>query len=100
MNQPEGFEKGENKVCLLKKSLYGLKQSPRMWYLKFDEFLIRYGFIRNRYDNCVYILKRKKECVLYLLLYVDDILIASANKEEIRQLKESLNTKFEMNDLG
>ena len=41
MNQPEGFEEGENKVCLLKKYLYGLKQSPRMWYLKFDEFLIR-----------------------------------------------------------
>jgi len=90
MNQPEGFEEGENKVCLLKKSLYGLKQSPRMWYLKFDEFLIRYGFIRNRYNDCVYILKRKKVCVLYLLLYVDDILIASADKEEIRQLKESL----------
>jgi len=90
MNQPEGFEEGENKVCLLKKSLYGLKQSPRMWYLKFDEFLIRYDFIRNRYNDCVYILKRKKVCVLYLLLYVDDILIASADKEEIRQLKESL----------
>ena len=92
MNQPEGFEEGENKVCLLKKSLYGLKQSPRMWYLKFDEFLIRYGFIRNKYDSCVYILKKGEVCVLYLLLYVDDILIASANKEEIRQLKESLNT--------
>lgn len=100
MNQPKGFEEGENKVCLLKKSLYGLKQSPRMWYLKFDEFLIRYGFIRNRYDNYVYILKNEKVCVLYLLLYVDDILIASANKEEIRKLKESLNTEFEMKDLG
>jgi len=58
MNQPKGFEEGENKVCMLKKSLYGLKQSPQMWYLKFDEFLIRYGFIRNRYDSCVYILKK------------------------------------------
>ena len=85
-------------MCLLKKSLYGLKQSPRMWYLKFDEFLIRYGFIRNRYDSYVYILKKGKVCVLYLLLYVDDILIASADKEEIRILKESLNTKFEMKD--
>ena len=71
-----------------------------MWYLKFDEFLIRYGFIRNKYGTCVYILKKGKVCVLYLLLYVDDILIASANKEEIRKLKESLNTKFEMKDLG
>ena len=71
-----------------------------MWYLKFDEFLIRYGFIRNRYDSCVYILKKGKVCVLYLLLYMDDILIASANKEEIGKLKESLNTKFEMKDLG
>ena len=87
-------------MCLLKKSLYGLKQSPRMWYLKFDEFLIRYGFIRNSYDSYVYILKKGKVCVLYLLVYVDDILIASANKEEIRQLKENLNTKFEMKDLG
>ena len=49
-------------MCLLKKSLYGLKQSPQMWYLKFDEYLIRYGFISNRYDNCVYILKMGKIC--------------------------------------
>ena len=69
MNQPEGFEEGENKVCLLKKSLYGLKQSPRMWYLKFDEFLIRYGFIRNIYDSCVYILKKGK-CVFFTFSYM------------------------------
>ena len=99
MNQPKGFEEGENKVCLFKKSMYGLKQSPQMWYL-IDDFLIRYGFIRNRNDSYVYILKMKKICVLYLLVYVDDILRESANKEEIRQLKESLNTKFEMKDLG
>jgi len=60
MNQPEGFEEGENKVYLLKKSMYGLKINPRMWYLKFDEFLIRYGFIRNIYDSCLYILKKRK----------------------------------------
>lgn len=48
MSQPEGFiEEGiEGKVCLLKKSLYGLKQSPRQWYLRFDDFMITHGYLR------------------------------------------------------
>ncbi|GJT13377.1 retrotransposon protein, putative, ty1-copia subclass [Tanacetum coccineum] len=55
MRQPPGFEKGTgNKVCLLKKSLYGLKQSPRQWYKQFDVYMISNGFSRNSYDSCVY----------------------------------------------
>nr|GEY07578.1 retrotransposon protein, putative, Ty1-copia subclass [Tanacetum cinerariifolium] len=53
MRQPPGYEQG-NKVCLLKKSLYGLKQSPRQWYRRFDEYILSNGFKRNSYDNCVY----------------------------------------------
>ena len=100
MQQPEGFSEEEGKVCLLKKSLYGLKQSPRMWYKRFDDFLLRSGFSRCRYDSCVYVLKRKQKCILYLLLYVDDILLASSSKEEIKIFKGKLNSEFEMKDLG
>ncbi|GJR94831.1 retrovirus-related pol polyprotein from transposon TNT 1-94 [Tanacetum coccineum] len=55
MRQPPGFEEGtDNKVCLLKKSLYGLKQSPRQWYKRFDVYMISNGFSRSSYDSCIY----------------------------------------------
>ena len=49
MSHPEGYvNKGSEKmVCLLKKSLYGLKQSPRQWYLKFDEFMVKNAYMRS-----------------------------------------------------
>jgi len=100
MQQPEGFVEDKSKVCLLKKSLYGLKQSPRLWYRRFDEFLLKIGFVRSGYDSCVYILKNGEKVILYLLLYVDDILMASSRKDEIMRLKERLNGEFEMKDLG
>nr|GEX88653.1 copia LTR rider [Tanacetum cinerariifolium] len=53
MKQPPGYEQG-NKVCLLKKSLYGLKQSPRQWYKRFDEYMLNNRFKRSSYDSCVY----------------------------------------------
>ncbi|WJX42094.1 hypothetical protein P8452_29365 [Trifolium repens] len=100
MQQPESFVEDNSKVCLLKKSLYGLKQSPRQWYRRFDDFLLKTGFVRSNYDSCVYMMKKDEKIILYLLLYVDDILIASSDKHEIQQLKVKLNGEFEMKDLG
>lgn len=101
MDQPEGFivPSKENYVCKLKKSLYGLKQSPRQWYKRFDSFTLLHGFNRSEYDNCVYI-KIIDGSHIYMLLYVDDMLIAAKSKKEITTAKKLLSSEFDMKDLG
>ncbi len=76
MKQPGGFVvKGKKELIhKLKKSMYGLKQSPRMWYQKFGTFIQGLGFTRSKADHCVY-LKLIGDCVIYLVLYVDDMLL-------------------------
>ena len=88
MKQPEGFAvKGKKElVCKLKKSLYGLKQSPRMWYQKFDTFIWGLRFTRSKADHCVYF-KLIGDRVIYLVLYVDDMLLVGNDKEIIQDLK-------------
>ena len=102
MQQPPGFVKAgeENKVCLLKRSIYGLKQSSRQWHKKFDEHILKNGFTRSLYDECVYIKRRGGAVVAYLLLYVDDMLVAGKCMEEIDRVKDDLSKAFEMKDLG
>ena len=92
MDQPEGFvvPRKENLVCRLKKSLFGLKQSPRQWYKRFDSFMLSHGFKRSDYDSCVY-LKTVNDSAIYLLLYVDDMLIVAKDKSEIAKIKAQLN---------
>ncbi|RVW14253.1 Retrovirus-related Pol polyprotein from transposon TNT 1-94 [Vitis vinifera] len=102
MKQPEGFVDSEkpDHVCFLKKSLYGLKQSPRQWYKRFDAFMVSHEFMRNQYDSCVYFKTLPDGSFIYLLLYVDDMLIAAKNRAEINKLKQLLSSEFEMKDLG
>ncbi|KAL5852507.1 hypothetical protein ACOSQ3_007625 [Xanthoceras sorbifolium] len=101
MRQPEGFKEAgkENLVCRLKKSLYGLKQAPRQWYKKFDSFMSSSGFTRCQADHCCYI-KRFDNSFIILLLYVDDMLIAGSDMQEIMNLKRELSKQFAMKDLG
>eukprot|EP00253_Pinus_taeda_P005574 PITA_05574 len=101
MKQPEGFAvKGKKElVCKLKKSLHGLKQSPRMWYQKFDTFIRGLGFARSKADHCVYF-KLIGDFVIYLVLYVDDMLLVGNDKEIIHDLKTQLSSKFNMKDIG
>lgn len=75
MHQPPGYVShgSKNKVYLLKKFLYGLKQSPRQWYLRFYSFIGSCGFNRSKLDHCVYFKHVDSQVSIYLLLYVDDI---------------------------
>ncbi|GJS62213.1 retrotransposon protein, putative, ty1-copia subclass [Tanacetum coccineum] len=98
MRQPPGYEQG-NKVCLLKKSLYGLKQSPRQWYRRFDEYMLSNGFKRSSYDSCIYYRSYAPGKYIYLLLYVDDMLIACKSKAEIGSTKSLLKKEFNMEEL-
>ena len=83
----------EDLVCKLKISLYGLKQSPRQWYKRFDSFMLSHGFMRFQYDSCVYI-KFVNGSPIYLLLYVDDMLIAGKSMKEITTLKAQLSIEL------
>ena len=85
--------------CRLKKSIYGLKQASKQWYLKFDGTIRKFGFKENVKDNCVYI-KFKNEKFIFLILYVDDILLASSDVNLLLETKKFLSTNFDMKDLG
>ena len=80
MTQPEGFEDLNNvgKVCKLKKSIYGLKQASMSWNFWFDEKIKEFNFIRCEEDPCVY-KKFSGSKVVFLVLYVDDILLIRNN---------------------
>jgi len=102
MSQPEGFVnvRKEHLVCRLRKSLYGLKQSPRQWYKRFDTFMLQIGYKRGEYDCCVYSRAFDDGHMIILMLYVDDMLIACRDMSKINELKRILNSEFDMKDLG
>ena len=89
MKYPEGFIiKGkEELVCSLKKSLYGLKQSPRMWYQKFDSYIHGIGFKISQVDHCVYI-KQVGNHIIYIALYVNDIFLVGNDMDMIEEVKQ------------
>ena len=101
MVQPENFVSGDPKsmVCKLKKSIYGLKQASRQWYHKFHQVITSNGFEVNMVDDCVYH-KFSGSKLIFLILYVDDILLASSDIGLLHDTKKFLTKNFEMKDLG
>lgn len=77
-------------ACILKKSLYGLKQTPRQWYKRFNRFMSDNGYTRCQ-ANPYYYMKRNENCYIILLIYVDDMLIARPNMEKIKDINEQLS---------
>lgn len=97
MAVPEGLEtpnSGE-KICKLNKSLYGLKQSPRCWNIKFSNFLKSFNFKESHAEKCIYraIVNGK---IVYLALFVDDGLIVSESKAAIQVVINRLKGSFDI----
>ena len=104
MKLPPGYNrKGEslpsNAVCLLHKSLYGLKQASRQWFSKFSTAIMGLGFSQSPSDHSLFI-KNVDGLFIALLVYVDDVIIASNNQGAIADLKSELNKLFKLKDLG
>jgi hypothetical protein len=92
--------KGKEHIgCHLRKSIYGLKQASRQWYLKFDETIRSFGFKEDEEDNCIYA-KFRSGKFIFLILYVDDILLASSNASLLLETKRFLSSNFDMKGLG
>ena len=101
MSQPKEFKANgkENMVCRLKRSIYGLKQASHQWYLKFDKIVTSFGFIENKFDQCVY-MKVNGSKYIFMVLYIDEILLASSDMNLLNDTKSILSTNFNMKDLG
>lgn len=95
LKPPLGVQVDKNCVLKLNKSLYGLKSSPKCWYEKFYEVMKKFKFQRSVNDYCLYI---KDD--LYVLVYVDDLLILSNNMSKIDWIKNVLKSEFKMKDMG
>jgi len=98
MAQPEGYSAG-NKVCRLRRSLYGLKQSGRAWYQKLDSTLLKHGFQRTTADPSLY-RRGNGANASYIAIYVDDIIYACPNSTVMQEIKDTLHEEFNMKDLG
>ena len=87
------------KVCCLRKSLYGLKQSPCAWFGKFNQPVEEFGMQKSKYDHSVFY-KNSSFGIILLVVYVDDIVITGSDSKGISSLKSFLQSQFHTKDLG
>ncbi|RVW27145.1 Retrovirus-related Pol polyprotein from transposon RE1 [Vitis vinifera] len=102
MEQPPGFvAQGESGlVCRLRRSLYGLKQSPRAWFSRFSSVVQEFGMFRSIANHSVFYHHNSSGQCIYLVVYVDDIVITGSDQNGIQKLKQHFFTHFQTKDLG
>lgn len=102
MDLPPGCmipKRHSQKICRLKKSLYGLKQSPRAWFGRFTKSMIAFGYHQSNADHTLF-LKRQQGKITALIIYVDDMVVTGNDPNEREALQNYLSKEFEMKDLG
>jgi hypothetical protein len=93
------LQAGGRKVCRIRKSIYGLRQSGRQWNKKLDQTLKSLGLKPMAADPCLYVQKTAENLML-VAIYVDDLIIATNDMKKMSEIKESLQSAFKMKDLG
>ena len=103
VQQPSGFEQfgpnGQKLYCKLKKSLYGLKQAGHNWNSALNDWIVGEGFTRSQHDYCLYV-KCASDSYLFIVIWVDDIIICGLRGDDVVKLRKRLSESFEMDDRG
>ncbi|XP_071681644.1 uncharacterized protein [Lolium perenne] len=101
MHQPPGFVDSAHPqhLCRLVKALYGLKQAPRAWHARLGSVLRDHGFVPSSADTSLFMLRRP-DITMYLLVYVDDIIVVSSSPSAVGRLVHGLQSAFAVKDLG
>ena len=101
MKQPPGYEEGSpTTVCLLRKALYGLKQAPRAWHTKLKAELENLGFVASDTDPGLFTMAHPTAGTVFILVYVDDMLLAGSNDKVLDGIETALKKKFDVHDKG
>lgn len=99
MKQPPGYEGKSSQVCKLDKAIYDLKQAPRVWYSRVSQKLCQLGFVPSKSDTSLFIYN-KHGITMYMLIYVDDIIVISSSDDVVTALLKNLRDDFALKDLG
>jgi histone deacetylase 1/2 len=101
MDQPPGFKHPQfpDHLCKLKRSLYGLKQAPHQWFSRLAVVLIQFGFVGSKADLSLFV-HTDTSSIIYILIYVDDIIITGSNVAVITNIIQQLHKEFAITDLG
>ena len=100
MEKPAGFDQDKTKVWQLQKSLYGLKQSAKLWNDTIHQYFTKCGFRRSNADLCLYQKTVKDSGIIFVIIWVDDIVCVSNNVQLINDFKSKIAKEYDMKDLG
>lgn len=100
MEQPKGFESSDpSLVCKLNKAFYGLKQAPRQWFERLQTALLQLGFKASKCDPSLFTYVSQGNTI-YILVYVDDIIITGNSSSLLHTIITKLNVSFSLRQLG